>query len=228
MIEEIYPKIVFSIGGIPVTNTVTTTWIMMGILISAAYFISSRLKTTPGTVQHIVEYFIVSIDNLIKTMIGKETNRFLPLVATLALMIGTANLMGIIPGMIPPTHDINTPLAFALVVFFSVPYFGIRVLGFKQYSSHYFSPSIVFFPIHLVSEFTRVISLTFRLFGNIIGEEIIIAVLFVLTPLFLPVPMLVFSLFTGILQAFIFTVLTIVYISGAVLAGPAHNQIKED
>lgn len=224
MLEEIYPKIVFKIAGIPITDTVVTTWLLIVFLGILSAIIASRLRYKPGPVQHVVEYFVESIYALIKNMIGRDPSIFFPLIAGLALFIGSANLIGLIPGLHPPTQDINTPLALALVVFFSVPYFGIRVLGIKEYAHHYFSPIFFLFPVHVVSELTRTVSLTFRLFGNIMGEEVVIAVLFLLSPLFLPVPMLIFSIFTGIIQSFIFTILTLVYISGAVQAGPAHQE----
>lgn len=117
-----------------------------------------------------------------------------------------------------PTPDINTPLALALSVFFSVPYFGIRTCGVWGYLKHYVEPIFIMLPIEIASEIARTFSLTFRLFGNILGEEIIISILFIVMPLFVPVPMMLFSIFTGLLQAYVFALLTCVYIGGAVKA----------
>jgi F-type H+-transporting ATPase subunit a len=132
-----------------------------------------------------------------------------------------ANLLGLIPGLQSPTPDINTPLAMAIIVFFSVPYFGIRSQGLWGYLKHYVEPIFLMLPIEIASEIARTFSLTFRLFGNILGEEIIIAILFIIAPFIVPVPMMLFSIFTGVLQAYIFTLLTCVYIGGAV---KAHQQ----
>jgi F-type H+-transporting ATPase subunit a len=117
-----------------------------------------------------------------------------------------------------PIPDINTPLAMALIVFITVPYFGIRTRGLWGYLKHYVQPIFIMLPIEVASEIARTFSLSFRLFGNIMGEEIIIAILFLISPFILPVPMMLFSIFTGVLQAYIFTLLSCVYIGGAVKA----------
>jgi F-type H+-transporting ATPase subunit a len=105
-----------------------------------------------------------------------------------------------------------------LIVFISVPYFGIKTKGFWRYIKHYFEPIFLMLPIEITSEFAHTLSLSFRLFGNIMGEEIIIAILFMIAPFIVPVPMMLFSIFTGVLQAYIFTLLACVYIGGAVKA----------
>ncbi len=216
--EEIAPRVMFHIFKVPVTDTVTTTWLLMAVLAVLAYFISRNLKERPSTWQNIVELGVESIYNLIKSMIGVGAETFLPLVGTLAIFIGIANLLSIVPYLSPPTRDINTPLALALIVFFAVHYYGLTKQGLK-YLKHYVSPTPILLPIHIISEISRTLSLTIRLFGNIMGEEIIIAIFAILAPIIIPVPMMAFSIFTGILQAFIFSILTIIYLAGAVTAG---------
>ncbi len=217
--EEISPRAVFNIGPLQVTSTVVNTWIMIGLLGFAAFWIGRSFKVRPGMFQNAIELFESAIRGLIAENIGsKNSNLFFPVVATLALFVGTSDLLGLIPGLQSPTPDINTPLALALVVFISVPYFGIRTRGLWGYLKHYVQPIFIMLPIELASEIARTFSLTFRLFGNIMGEEIIIAILFVIAPFIVPVPMMLFSIFTGILQAYIFTLLTCVYIGGAVQA----------
>jgi len=217
--EEIMPCVVFTVGPLEVTSTVVNTWVMMLLLGVGAYLLGRSLKPRPGLVQNMLEWVIEAIEKLIREMVGVEdTAIFLPVVGTLAFFIGTANLIGLLPGLKCPTPDINTPLAMALVVFFSVPYFGIRTRGVWAYLKHYVEPIFLMLPIEIASEIARTFSLTFRLFGNIMGEEIIISILFVVMPLFVPVPMMLFSIFTGLLQAYIFTLLTCVYIGGAVKA----------
>jgi len=217
--EEIAPDVVFTVGPLEVTSTVINTWAMMLLLGVGAYLIGRNLKLRPGLVQNMLEWIIEAIERLIREMVGVEdTSIFLPLVGTLAFFIGTANLIGLLPGLKSPTPDINTPLAMALVVLFSVPYFGIRTRGLWGYLKHYVEPIFLMLPIEIASEIARTFSLTFRLFGNILGEEIIISILFIVMPLFVPVPVMLFSIFTGLLQAYIFTLLTCVYIGGAVKA----------
>jgi F-type H+-transporting ATPase subunit a len=216
---EIAPYVVFTVGPLEVTSTIVNTWAMMLLLGVGAYLIGRNLKLRPGLVQNMLEWVVEAIETLIRDMVGVEdTTIFLPVVGTIALFIGTANLIGLLPGLKSPTPDINTPLAMALVVFFSVPYFGIRTRGLWGYLKHYIEPIFLMLPIEIASEIARTFSLTFRLFGNIMGEEIIISIMFIVTPLFVPVPVMLFSIFTGLLQAYIFTLLTCVYIGGAVKA----------
>jgi F-type H+-transporting ATPase subunit a len=139
-------------------------------------------------------------------------------VGTLAIFIAAANLGGLIPGLKSPTIDLNTPLALAIVVFFSVHYYGIRAHGVVGHFRHYVEPVFFMLPIEVAGELARTMSLTFRLFGNILGEEIVIAVLFLIVPVILPVPMMLFSIFTSIIQAYVFVMLTVVYLGGAVQA----------
>ena len=220
--EEIAPKIVFSLGPLQVTSTVINTWIMILALSIGAYLLGRTFKVRPTMFQNAIEWLVQAIQNIISQNVGtKDTKLFLPIVGTLAIFIGVANLLGLIPGLQSPTPDINTPLAMALIVFFSVPYFGIRSQGLWGYLKHYVEPIFLMLPIEIASEIARTFSLTFRLFGNILGEEIIIAILFIISPFIVPVPMMLFSIFTGVLQAYIFTLLTCVYIGGAV---KAHQQ----
>ena len=217
--EEIAPCKAFTVGPLEITSTVVNTWMMMALLGLAAFLVGRSLKLHPGPVQNLLEWIVEAIEGLIREMVGVEdTTIFLPIVGTLALFIGTANLSGLIPGLNCPTLDINTPLAMALVVFLSVPYFGIRTRGLTAYLRHYVEPIFLMLPIEIASEIARTFSLTFRLFGNMLGEEIIISILFIVMPLFVPVPMMLFSIFTGLLQAYIFTLLACVYIGGAVKA----------
>lgn len=220
--EEIAPKVVFSLGPLQVTSTVINTWIMILSLSIGAYFLGRSFKVRPTMLQNAIEWLVEAIQNIIAENVGtNDTNLFLPIVGTLAIFIGVANLLGLIPGLQSPTPDINTPLAMAIIVFFSVPYFGIRSQGLWGYLKHYVEPIFLMLPIEIASEIARTFSLTFRLFGNILGEEIIIAILFIIAPFIVPVPMMLFSIFTGVLQAYIFTLLTCVYIGGAV---KAHQQ----
>lgn len=216
---DLTPNVIFTVGPLEATSTVVNTWAMMFFLGVGAYLLGRNLKLRPGPVQNLLEWLIEAIEGLIRQMVGvQDTTLFLPIVGTLAIFIGSANLLGLIPHLKSPTPDINTPLAMALVVFFSVPYFGIRMRGLGSYLKHYVKPTFLMLPVEIASELARTFSLTFRLFGNILGEEIIISILFIVMPFFVPVPMMLFSIFTGLLQAYIFTLLTCVYIGGAIKA----------
>lgn len=216
MEEVLNPHVFFWLFGLPVTKTVVSTWIVMGFLVLLSFLFTRKMQFVPTRLQNILELFVEAILNLIEDMSPGNGRKFLPLAGTLALFIGVSDVTGLVPGLKSPTSDFNTTLALALVVFFAVPYYGIRMRGLKNYVKSYLAPSPILAPFHVISEITRTVSLALRLFGNIVGEEIIIAILFLLSPLFLPLPMMLFSIFTGVIQAYIFTVLTVVYLSAAV------------
>jgi F-type H+-transporting ATPase subunit a len=207
-----------SLGPLQVTSTVVNTWIIMAALSVLFIVLGRGLKVRPTRSQNALEWLVEMLDRMIREMIPGQPRLFLPLVGTLAVFIAAANLAGLIPGLRSPTTDLNTPLALAIVVFFSVHYYGIRQHGIVGHLRHYVEPIFIMLPIEIASEIARTLSLTFRLFGNILGEEIVIAVFFLILPLLIPVPMMLFSIFTGVLQAYVFATLTIVYISGAVKA----------
>ena len=216
--EELVPYVVFSIGPVEVTSTVVTTWLVMAFLTITSYLIGRNLKMRPSVFQNILEWVVEAVDGLLRDMIGESSRILLPFVGTLAIFIAVANLTGLFPGLKAPTTDINTPLALALIVFFSVHYYGIKRHGLRKHLKHYLEPIFLMLPIHLASEVARTISLTFRLFGNMMGEEIVVSILLLVLPLFVPVPMMIFGIFTGFIQAYVFTVLTITYLAGAVKA----------
>jgi len=216
--EELVPFVVFTIGPIEITSTVVTTWLIVAFLGVASYLIGRSLKVRPGVFQNILEWVVESIDGLLQSMIGEGSRFLLPFVGALAIFIAIANLTGLIPGLKAPTTDINTPLALALIVFVSVHYYGIRHRGLLGHLKRYVEPIFLMLPIEIASEVARTISLTFRLFGNMMGEEIVVSILFLVLPLLVPVPMMIFGIFTGFIQAYIFTILTITYLAGAVKA----------
>jgi F-type H+-transporting ATPase subunit a len=216
--RELIPHVVFSIGPLQVTTTVVYTWIIMALTTVLFALLGRGLKVRPTRFQNALEWLVEALDGLIESMIPKQHRILLPLVGTLAIFIAAANLGGLIPGLKSPTTDLNTPLALAIVVFFSVHYYGIRAHGLIGHLRHYVEPIFLMLPIEIAGELARTMSLTFRLFGNILGEEIVIAVLFLILPAIVPVPMMLFSIFTSIIQAYVFVMLTVVYLGGAVQA----------
>jgi F-type H+-transporting ATPase subunit a len=198
------PRVVFTLFGIPVRDTVVATWVMILFLLAAAAVINRRRPTA-------LEMLVDFLNDLISGIIGHSAMPYLTLLGSLAIFIAAANVFGIVPFLLSPTRDVNTPLALALVVFFSVHYFGIRSKGVIRYLKEMASP-IYLFPLELISQFSRTISLTLRLFGNIFSAELILIIVFALVPLFLPLPLAGLGIFTGLLQAYIFTALAAVYI----------------
>jgi F-type H+-transporting ATPase subunit a len=203
--EELTPFVVFNIFGIGITNTVVSTWVVMLVIMGISYFLTKR---QPIALEMMVDF----INDTVSDMMGRPALRQLSLIGTLFIFIAFSNTVAIFPFISPPTSDINVPLALALVVFFSVHYFGIRNKGLRKYVHDLAQPAFLF-PFEVLSQLTRTVSLTLRLFGNVLSIELIVAIIFSLVPLFVPLPLSGFGIFTGLLQAYIFTVLAAVYIS---------------
>ena len=139
----------------------------------------------------------------------------MPLLGTLFIFLVTANLSGLLPGVEAPTSKLETPAALALIVFFSVHYFGIRAKGLRGYLASFAKPKLIMLPLNILSELTRTFSLMLRLFGNIMSGEFIIALIVALAGLFVPIPLMALEILIGIVQAYIFTVLAAVFIGAA-------------
>jgi F-type H+-transporting ATPase subunit a len=201
--EAVFPKVVFTIAGIPVRNTVIATWVMIVIIFAAVLYFRRR---APALLEMVIDF----TDSLAGDFIKGPVDRYIPFLGSLLLFIAVANLIGIVPLMVTPTRDINTPLALALVVLVAVFAFTIQVKGIGGFAKGFLTVTV---PLDLIGYVSRTMSLTLRLFGNIIGGEIIVFVLASLIPIGVPLIMVLLSSITGILQAYVFTVLTASYIS---------------
>jgi F-type H+-transporting ATPase subunit a len=207
---------------------VAFTWLVMGFLVVGGALGTRALRPAPGPLQNFVEVVIEAFHGLLDQMIGRQGRQFLPLIGTAGLFILTSNLLGNIPGFQPPTANWNTTVALAVTVFLSYNYFGIRKHGLLNYLKHFCGPiwwlAPLMFPIELIGHLARPVSLSIRLFGNIFGEESVIVILLSLAWLVMPyiiwlVIMLPLSLFTAAVQTFVFIMLSMVYIAGAVEEG---------
>ena len=194
-------------------------------LISFSLWLRSRLSVEkPGRVQHLVEVVLEALQGLMKEVIGSNARRYLPIVGALAIYILCGNLLGLIPGFLSPTSNLNVTASCAVCVFVYYNYHGIRKHGLFRYLAHFAGPvwwlAWLLFPVEIVSHLARMLSLSMRLFGNIFAEELIIGSLNqYLFPFFFSVPVMFLALFASTIQAFIFVLLTMVYISGAVEEG---------
>ncbi|MBW6466226.1 MAG: F0F1 ATP synthase subunit A [Brevefilum sp.] len=208
--DAVTPQVVFIVFGIPITNTIISTWFIMGIVIIFAWFIR---KYRPG----ISEIIIESINGIVSSVMPDDIKviKYLPILGSLAIFLMISNIFSFIPFMVSPTANINTTIALALVVFFAVHIYGIREKGLVGYLKD-FSKPIFILPLEIVSQVSRTLSLSIRLFGNIISTDLIVAIIFSLIPFFLPLPLVALSMLTGVLQAYIFTVLASLYIASAV------------
>ena len=192
------------------------------LAIVVAKLATKSLKVVPTGCQNVVEAYLEGVLAMGRDVIGESyAKRYLPLVATLGLFIFMANIIGIIPGFESPSGNINFTLALALIVFIYYNFEGIRKNGVVHYFAHFAGPvkilAPLMFPIEIVSHISRIISLSFRLFGNIKGDDLFLWVLLMLAPWIIPLPGFALLLFSAFLQTFIFMILTYVYLAGAVL-----------
>ncbi len=196
-----------------------------GILVGIALVVRKNLNMVPRGWQNVIEALFEAINNLMITVIGPKGPRYFPIITTLGLFILIGNLIGLAPFCKSPTSNLNVTLACAIVIFVYYHWQGIKEQGIVKYLKHFAGPmpalAPLIFPLEVVSHSARVMSLSIRLFGNIMGEDIIILILFILVPWFVPIPMMMFAIFTSVLQAFIFVMLSMMYIAGAV-AEEAH------
>jgi F-type H+-transporting ATPase subunit a len=212
----IEPEIVFTVGPVAIADTVVTTWAVMGVLVCVAAIAGRRLKLYPRGWQMAVETAATGVDTAIEEVMGRDPRPFFPLIATMWLMIAVANLTGLVPGLISPTRDMSTAGALAAISFFSVHYFGIRFSGFRGYIKHYFEPVFILFPFHIISELSRTLALMLRLFGNVLSGEMVAGVLLLVAGFLVPVPFALLEFVVAILQAYIFGMLTLIFIAAGV------------
>jgi F-type H+-transporting ATPase subunit a len=197
---------------------VSYSWVIMALLALFSFLATRGMSMVPGGVQNVMETIVGSFDDLITETMGPEGRRFFPLIATLGLYILASNLIGLLPGFESPTANLNTTVSVALVVFFTTHAVGIKIHGFK-YVKHFLGPIWWLTPlmlvIEIVSHFARVISLSFRLFGNIAGEDKVLAVVVLLVPFLVPLPVFILMIFTSFIQTVVFMLLAMMYIAGA-------------
>ncbi len=206
--------------------------ILVGIgLVISGWLLGRRLSVDdPGSLQQAFEVVVEGILSVMKDVIGPAHTRYFPLIGSLFFYILAGNLLGLFPGFMSPTSNINVTAGCAIVVFFYYNYQGFRVHGFWKYMAHFAGPSILIAPllfvIEIISHLARPFSLSVRLFGNIFAEEMIIGSLNSLFPFLITLPVMALALFASTVQAFIFIVLTMVYIGGAV--EHAHGEEHQD
>jgi F-type H+-transporting ATPase subunit a len=208
--EAVFPQVVLRIFGIPLRDTVISTW---AVMIAVAALVYGLQRRQPEALEMIVDFVLDTGASIMR----RSAEPYLPLLGSLTIFVAVSNAFGVVPVFVTPTRDINTPLALALVVWGAVHYYGVREKGLVGYLKDLATP-IFTLPLELIGQVSRTMSLTLRLFGNVISTEIIIAVVTSLVPLVVPLVFVAFSMFTGALQAYIFTVLAAVYIGSAVAA----------
>ncbi len=240
------PDIVGTVFGMPITSTLLTVWLTMAVLIALAFLIRSKLSLVPGKLQIVAESLIGAVHSYMADVLEskKLATKFFPLVMTIFIFVLTMNWMGLMPfidavgihteaethGEVvakfvpffhPPATDLNITIAFAIVAFVAIELAGVAMLGFWKYAGKFInfkSPlAFVIGLIELLSEVARLISFSFRLFGNIFaGKTLLLVIMFLTTPYILPVPLIAYEFFVGFIQAFIFAILTLYFIKLAI------------
>ena len=204
------------------------------IILVIAKMATKSLRAVPNTTQNVMEAYLGGVISMGRDVVGEEyARKYLPLVATIGLFVVVNNLIGIIPGFESPTSNINVTLVLALTVFLYYNYEGIKKQGVFNYFKNFvhlgemnpiakFAMSLLMYPIELVSHLSRIVSLSFRLFGNVKGDDLFLWVLLMLTPWIIPMVPLVLLTFMAFLQAFVFMILTYVYLAGALAVDAEH------
>jgi F-type H+-transporting ATPase subunit a len=207
-------------GPFAINATLAFTWLVMAILVIGSWAITRRLSSGPDMSrwQNFLEVVVSGIRDQIRGVSGRDPARVIPFVGTLFLFIATSNLLAVVPGFRPPTGSLSTTTALALCVLVAVPIYGIAERGFGGYLKNYVRPTVFMLPFNIIGEASRTLALAVRLYGNIMSGTVIAAILLALAPLVFPVVMEVLGLLTGLIQAYIFAMLAMVYIASAMAA----------
>jgi F-type H+-transporting ATPase subunit a len=201
--------------------TVVTTWVLMTAMALGSKLITRSLKSD-GVIsrwQGALEIIVTSIEQQAKEVGLNRAQEYLPFLGTLFLFVAVSNLCTVIPGFAPPTGSLSTTAALALCVFFAVPFFGIKEQGLVGYLKTFTEPTLLMLPFNIISELSRTLALAVRLFGNMMSGTMIVAILLTITPLLFPLVMTALGLLTGMVQAYIFSILAAVYIAAATTIG---------
>ncbi|WP_417624666.1 F0F1 ATP synthase subunit A [Paremcibacter congregatus] len=209
--------VLFQIGPVGISSTVVLTWIIMLVLTLSSMMVTRRLgESRPGMAQVGLETVVSAIEETISNVMAEKPGLLVPFVGTLWVFIVVSNLVGVLPGLHSPTGDLSLTAALAVLVFFSVHWYGIRVDGLRRYLQHYLKPSPLLFPFHILSEFSRTLALAVRLFGNIASLEMAALLVLIVAGFLVPVPLLMLHVVEALIQAYIFGMLALVYIAGGI------------
>lgn len=209
------PTVVFYLGPLAITSIVVTTWGILLILGIFCWIATRRLALSPGPLQAMLEGVVSAMEESIEALLPGRSRQLLPFIATLWIYIVIANLVGLIPQLHSPTANLSVTAGLALLVFLSVHWFGIRSAGMRGYLRHYLRPTPLLLPFHLISEITRTIALAVRLFGNMMSLELVALLVLLVAGLLVPVPLLMLHIVEALVQAYIFGMLALIFIAGA-------------
>ncbi len=217
-----HDPVLFNVGATPFTQTMATSLgVSVALVGTAVWMRSAVLRRPTGTLATVTEMTVEWLEQLVTDVVGRPVPWLAMFSGSLFLFIAACNVSGQLPGLAPPTANLPTTSALAVVVFLAVPIAGIVSQGLGGYLKHYFRPNPLLFPLHLISEVSRTFALSMRLFGNMMSGHLIVALLVALSGLLVPAPLMALDLLIGLLQAYIFTLLATVYIGAALRAEEA-------
>jgi F-type H+-transporting ATPase subunit a len=216
MITPLASVQLFYIGPVPITEAVVATWGVMLILVAGSIAVTRRLALAPSTAQTVFELIVETVDSQIRETMAVEPPPYRAFIGTLFVFIFVANWCSLIPGVEPPTAHLETDAALAFLVFLAVIWFGVRAGGVRGYLATFASPSLIMIPLNIIESITRTFSLFIRLFGNVMSGVFMIGIVLSLAGLFVPIPLMALDMLIGAVQAYIFAILAMVFISGAV------------
>jgi F-type H+-transporting ATPase subunit a len=214
----------FVLGPVEINESVITTWGIMFMFAVIARLSTRLLNRVPGSFQTFIEGIVAAIDDAIVAVAPEHSRQILPFIATLWLFLIVANLIGLIPGLHSPTRDLSVTSALAMLVFLSVHWFGIRMLGLKNYLYHYLKPSPILLPFHIISEITRSLALAVRLFGNMMSLDMAAMIILLVAGFLAPIPILMLHIIEALVQAYIFGMLALVYLASAIQSQQLNAQ----
>ena len=207
---------VFHLGPVPITEAVLATWAIMAALVLGAFLATRRLSLVPSTAQAVVELIVDTVDGQIRDTMGREPAPYRAFIGTVFAFVFVANWSALVPGVEPPTAHLETDAALALLVFLAVIWFGVRAGGLGGYLRTFATPSLIMIPLNFIESITRTFSLLVRLFGNVMSGVFMIGIVLSLAGLLVPIPLMALELLTGAVQAYIFAILAMVFIGGAI------------
>jgi F-type H+-transporting ATPase subunit a len=210
----------WQIGPVALNATIVYTWLVMALLVGVSWLVTRRLRTDAeiSRGQNLLETIVSVVNGQIREVSHRDPAQFLPFVGTLFIFIAACALLNVVPGFRSPTGSLSTTTALALCVFIAVPIYGISQQGFRSYLRQYLKPTPFMLPFNIIGEFSRTLALAVRLFGNVMSGTMIAGILLTMVPLFFPIVMDIFGLLTGVIQAYIFSILAMVYIASAMRA----------
>jgi F-type H+-transporting ATPase subunit a len=217
-------KTLMMIGPVPISQPVVVTWGLMAVMTLGVWLATRRLSLQPSRLQTVLELIVGTINEQIRGTMRVAPDAYTPAIGTLFLFILAANWCALVPGIEPPTARLETDVALGLIVFGAIVYFGIRVRGIGGYLKTFAEPTIIMAPLNVVETFTRTFSLIVRLFGNVMSGVFVVGIVLSLAGLLVPIPLMALDLLTGAVQAYIFTVLAMVFIASAVSEGHVGDE----